>query len=86
MKTISIKRAQAIAADYHGGQWSGLYTFVSTGKVGEQAINEVTREMEAGDIEVGKCGGWFFVYQYKAKQRKELALLRRFLVINNTRR
>jgi len=32
MKTISLKTAKEIAADWHGGQWSALYAFASSGK------------------------------------------------------
>jgi len=31
MRTIILKSAQAIAADWHGGQWSALYAFSSRG-------------------------------------------------------
>lgn len=31
MKTITLKTAMAIAADWHGGQWSALYAFASGG-------------------------------------------------------
>jgi len=33
MKTITLKTAQTIAADWHGGQWSALYAFASSGKL-----------------------------------------------------
>lgn len=32
MKTISLKTAKAIAADWHGGQWTALYAFASSRK------------------------------------------------------
>ncbi|PAW95066.1 hypothetical protein CKK33_16820 [Mucilaginibacter sp. MD40] len=31
MRTITLKTAKAIAADWHGGQWSALYAFASGG-------------------------------------------------------
>lgn len=33
MRTITLKTAQAIAADWHGGQWSALYAFASSGEI-----------------------------------------------------
>ncbi len=31
MKIITLKTARSIAADWHGGQWSALYAFASSG-------------------------------------------------------
>jgi hypothetical protein len=31
MRTITLKTAKIIAADWHGGQWSALYAFASSG-------------------------------------------------------
>jgi hypothetical protein len=38
MRTITTKTAQAIAADWHGGQWTALYAFASSGQL--QAAQE----------------------------------------------
>jgi hypothetical protein len=33
MRTIKLATARTIAADWHGGQWSALYAFASSGKL-----------------------------------------------------
>jgi hypothetical protein len=33
MKNITLQTAKTIAADWHGGQWSALYAFASSGEI-----------------------------------------------------
>jgi hypothetical protein len=46
MKTISLKTAKDIAVDWHGGQWSALYSFASSGIVKGGDINKYLTEIE----------------------------------------
>lgn len=40
---ISESEARSIAANWHGGQWSSLYAFSSTGTIDEGLIVEIER-------------------------------------------
>lgn len=42
-----LDEARGIAAQFHGGQSSGLYALASTGTVTERALREVVRDLEA---------------------------------------
>lgn len=46
MKTITLDTAKAIAADWHGGQWTALYAFASSGIADARAGDHVA-EIEA---------------------------------------
>lgn len=37
---ITLEEARNIAYDWHGGMWSGLYSFASTGKFCEAALQD----------------------------------------------
>lgn len=50
MRTIKKQRAQELASQWHGGQWSALYQFASSGTVLEENalcyIEEILQEMQ----------------------------------------
>jgi hypothetical protein len=46
MNIISIKTAIAIARDWHGGQWSALYSFASSAVIRNNYINNYLSEIE----------------------------------------
>lgn len=54
MKKITLKIARAIAADWHGGQRSGLYAFASSGQLLPeqelQCIAEIERDLTNAGI------------------------------------
>jgi len=54
MRTITLKTARAIAADWHGGQWSALYAFASSGVLNAaqepQCLTEVEYELSSPDL------------------------------------
>lgn len=47
MDLISDGRARRIASEWHNGQTSALYSFVSTGGVTQETVREVTGEIDA---------------------------------------
>ena len=45
-EVISDLEARQIAADWHGGQASAMYSFVSTGAISPDLVGEIKREIE----------------------------------------
>ncbi len=82
MKTLTEKKARDLAYQWHGGMWSGLYSFASSGKLtnGVEAIKEVNECLRKSDIVV-KGSEWGNEFYYKGNNRKELIRLRRYLLI-----
>lgn len=66
MRTVSRTKAQAIAAAWHGGQASALYSFASSGLIFQFLANSYTRELAS-------C------QPATAQQRRELRQLSNFL-------
>lgn len=53
METITLDTAKAIAADWHGGQFTALYSFASTGIVDARAgdhLAEIDAELKHNDL------------------------------------
>ena len=77
MKTISKQRAQEIASWWHGGQWSALYSFCSTGifciEHSLQYFKEIYSDIEAE---------YFSAHEVNRtqKQIRELNQLKRYLL------
>lgn len=75
---ITQKTAQRIAADWHGGQWSQLYSFASTGKINTEfalwLIEEVIQEQIRPETALKP-------YHLSKKDSKDLASLREFLIL-----
>jgi hypothetical protein len=65
LPAIGEDRARRIAADWHGGQWTPLYAFASSGTVGAGLIEAVARELAEAPTPA---------------DRRELGQLRRFLL------
>ncbi|QEM07895.1 hypothetical protein DIU31_031950 [Mucilaginibacter rubeus] len=69
MRTITLKTAKAIAADWHGGQWSALYAFASGGVLNgaqePRCLSEITNELNNTNL--------------AAKQRRRLERLKEFI-------
>jgi hypothetical protein len=74
MKTISLKTAKAIAADWHGGQGSALYSFASTGMIDPAAgshLAEIDAELNSNGI--------------LKRQKSRLEKLKQFIKVNTNR-
>jgi hypothetical protein len=72
---ISLQRAKSIAASWHGGQWSPLYSFLSSYERGKNfawiaAISEID-----DTILTGKGAKYL-----SAADKRELNALKRFLI------
>ena len=75
MNTISIKNAIAIAGDWHGGQWSALYSFASTAVVRNDKMNIYLSEIEDNISSKG----------IKKKEIQRLEKLKRFFILKSRR-
>ena len=62
---ISLQMAKSIAAYWHGGQWSPLYSFVSSYKRGDNfAWISAISEISASDKKEINALRKFFIYKY----------------------
>ena len=77
-RTITTERAREIAGQWHGGQWSGLYQFASSGIFVPQSILHYLHEVQHGGIDAPELA--LHPYSLTVKDRSELeSLLRYFL-------
>ena len=69
MRTITLKTARAIAAEWHGGQWSALYAFASGGVLNTaqkpHCLTEIINELNSTGL--------------SAKERRHLESLKEFI-------
>ena len=48
--SISTQTARRIAGEWHGGQWSAMYSLCSTGHVGrDRLLKEIDQDLEGED-------------------------------------
>ena len=73
MKTISLKTAVAIAGDWHGGQWSALYSFASSAVIRNDNINIYLSEIEYNISSIS----------IKKTEIQHLEKLKRFFIIKS---
>jgi hypothetical protein len=81
---IRPKTARRIAYEFHGGMYSGLYSYASSGLFTNvnQAMSEINGMLNHCDLKVDRFGNWFTDYFYTGKNRKELTNLLHFLNAN----
>jgi hypothetical protein len=62
MRTITLETARTIAADWHGGQWSALYGFASSGKLDAAQVplclDEIEENLENENTLPGQAKSW----------------------------
>lgn len=55
---ITLKTAKAIAAEWHGGQWSALYAFASSGVINAaqepHCLSEIENELNSTELVAGQ--------------------------------
>jgi 6-phosphogluconate dehydrogenase (decarboxylating) len=73
MKRIDSLRKTA--GEFHSGQHSGLYSFASSGHVSQEAINEASEELNAGEIVSDRRGNWYYKHRYSRRNRAKLLTL-----------
>jgi len=75
MNTISLKTAIVIARDWHGGQWSALYSFASSAVIRNDNINIYLSEIENN----------ISIKDIKKTEIERLEKLKRFFIIKSRR-
>jgi hypothetical protein len=73
MNTITLKTAIVIARDWHGGQWSALYSFASSAVIRNENINIYLSEIEDNISSKG----------IKKTEIQRLEKLKRFFIIKS---
>lgn len=82
MKQITTIRAKEIASHWHGGQWSALYQFASSGIMTDENTLRYFREVEdALHPEYNLYPG-----ELTQKEERELTLLKRYFLIESEKR